>query len=82
MATRPLSAANWLDSDFAGDPPKCKWAGDITYVWTQGGCFHLAVILDLHSCRVVDWAVSDGMKKDLAIRALDMAARLRDPPEG
>jgi hypothetical protein len=30
----------------------------------------------------VGWAVSDRMKKDLAIRALDMAVRLRRPPEG
>ncbi|EAT09290.1 IS3 family element, transposase orfB [Sphingomonas sp. SKA58] len=28
------------------------------------------------------WAVSDRMKKDLAIRALDMAVRLRQPPDG
>ncbi len=34
------------------------------------------------SCRVVGWAVSDRMKKDLAIRALDMAVRLRQPPDG
>jgi transposase InsO family protein len=37
---------------------------------------------DLHSRRVVGWAVSDRMKKDLAIRALDMGARLRNPPWG
>jgi transposase InsO family protein len=42
----------------------------------------LAHILDLHSRRVVGWAASDRMKKDLAIRALDMAVRLRQPPEG
>jgi putative transposase len=42
----------------------------------------LAHILDLHSRRVVGWAVSDRMKKDLAIRALDMAVRLRTPPPG
>ena len=34
-----------------------------------------------YSRRVVGWAVSDRMKKDLAIRALDMAVRLRNPPE-
>jgi transposase InsO family protein len=28
------------------------------------------------------WAVSDRMKKDLTIRALDMAVRLRNPPPG
>src|SRR6056300_1546532 len=59
-----------------------KWAGDISYVWTQEGWLYLAVILDLHSRRVIGWAVSDRMKKDLAIRALDMAVRLRNPPEG
>ena len=43
---------------------------------------YLAVILDLHSRRVVGWAASDRMKKDLAIRALDMAVRLRNPSKG
>jgi len=75
-------AANWLDGDFVADKPNRKWAGDITYVWTQEGWLYLAVILDLHSRRVVGWAVSDRMKKDLAIRALDMAVRLRNPPLG
>ncbi|MBV2186164.1 MAG: IS3 family transposase [Rhizobium sp.] len=75
-------AANWLDGDFAADAPNRKWAGDITYVWTSEGWLYLAVILDLHSRRVVGWAVSDRMKKDLAIRALDMAVQLRQPPEG
>ncbi|GLV27335.1 hypothetical protein TomTYG45_37590 [Sphingobium sp. TomTYG45] len=75
-------AANWLDGDFAANVPNRKWAGDITYVWTQEGWLYLAVILDLHSRRVVGWAVSDRIKKDLAIRALDMAVRLRQPPEG
>ncbi len=28
------------------------------------------------------WAVSNRMKRDLAIRALDMAVALRQPPEG
>lgn len=75
-------AANWLAGDFTADAPNRKWAGDITYVWTSEGWLYLAVILDLHSRRVVGWAVSDRMKRDLAIRALDMAVRLRRPPEG
>jgi len=70
-------AANWLDGDFAADTPNRKWAGDITYIWTSEGWLYLAVILDLHSRRVVGWPASDRMKKDLAIRALDMAVRLR-----
>ena len=43
---------------------------------------HLAVILDLHSRRVIGWAISNRMKKDLAIRALNMAIALRRPPKG
>ncbi len=43
---------------------------------------HLAVILDLHSRRVIGWAVSDCMRRDLAIRALKMAIALRSPPRG
>jgi len=73
---------NVLDGDFVADAPNSKWAGDITYIWTAEGWLYLAVILDLYNRRVVGWAVSDRMKKDLAIRALDMAVRLRRPPEG
>ena len=43
---------------------------------------YLAVILDLHSRRVIGWAVSNRMKRDLAIRALKMAIALRSPPRG
>ena len=47
-----------------------EWAGDITYIWTRKGWLYLAVILDLHSRRVVGWAMSNRMKRDLAVRAL------------
>jgi putative transposase len=62
--------------------PKAEWAGDISYIWTAQGWLYLAVILDLHSRRVVGWAVSDRMKKDLAIQALDIAVCLRNPLPG
>jgi putative transposase len=57
-------------------------AGDISCIWTSEGWLYLAVILDLYSRRVIGWAVSNGKKRDLAIRALDMAVALRQPPEG
>ena len=73
---------NVLDGNFVADAPNSKWAGDISYIWTSQGWLYLAVILDLHSRRVVGWAVSDRMKKDLAIQALDMDVRLRNSPAG
>ena len=75
-------APNLLDRDFTADQPNQKWAGDISYVWTREGWLYLAVILDLHSRRVIGWAVSNRMKRDLAIRALKMAIAFRAPPKG
>jgi len=75
-------APNLLDQEFSSDGPNQKWAGDISYVWTSEGWLYLAVILDLYSRRVIGWAVSNRMKQDLAIRALDMTVALRQPPEG
>ncbi|MBV7256142.1 IS3 family transposase [Pacificimonas sp. WHA3] len=75
-------APNLLNRDFTADEPNRKWPGDISYVWTREGWLYLAVILDLHSRRVIGWAVSNRMKRDLAIRALKMAVALRQPPKG
>ena len=38
--------------------------------------------LDIYSRRIIGWAVSNRLKRDLAIRALDMAVALRKPPRG
>ena len=75
-------APNLLDRNFTADGPNLKWAGDISYVCTREGWLYLAVILDLHSRRVIGWAVSNRMKRDLAIRALTMAITFRQPPKG
>jgi transposase InsO family protein len=75
-------APNLLDRNFSAGEPNQKWADDISYVWTRRGGLYLAVILDLHSRRVIGWAVSNRMKRDLAIRALRMAIVFRSPPKG
>lgn len=75
-------APNLLQQDFTASGPNQKWAGDITYVWTREGWVYLAVIIDLFSRRVVGWAISNRMKQDLALRALNMAIALRRPLPG
>lgn len=55
---------------------------DISYVWTREGWLYLAVILGLHSPRVIGRAVSNRMQRDLAIQALNMAISFRTPPKG
>lgn len=75
-------AANLLDQDFACDGPNQKWGADISYNWTAEGWLYLAVVLDLYSRRIVGWATSDRLKKDLALNALRRAITLRNPPPG
>ena len=74
-------APNLLNRDFFAEKPNQKWVVDISYIWTREGWLYLAVVLDLHSRRVIGWAVSNRMKRDLAIRALNMAIALRRPPK-
>ena len=75
-------APNLLDQDFAAEAPDQKWSADISYILTAEGWLYLAVLIDLFSRRVVGWAVSDRLKKDLALRALRMALVTRHPPSG
>jgi len=75
-------APNLLNRNFSADQPNQKWVVDISYIWTREGWLYLAVVLDLYSRRVIGWAVSNRLKRDLAIRALEMAVALRKPPKG
>ena len=69
--------AQLADHNFYAGQPNQKWVIGISYIWTRDGWLYLAVVLDLYSRRVIGWAVSNRMKRDLAIRALEMAIALR-----
>ena len=75
-------APNLLDQDFQAERPDQKWAVDISYIWTAEGWLYLAIVLDLFSRRIIGWAISDRMKKDLAMKALQRAIDLRQPSAG
>ena len=75
-------APDRVERDFRASAANEVWVSDLTYIPTDEGWLYLAVILDLHSRRVIGWAVSNRMKRDLAIRALNMAIALRRPPKG
>ena len=72
-------AANFLDQDFSCEQPDQKWGVDISYVWTLEGWLYLAIVLDFYSRRIVGWAVSNRLKKDLALDALRRAIAVRAP---
>lgn len=75
-------AENLLDRQFETEKPNARWAGDITYIWTQEGWLYLAVILDLFSRRVVGWSMDKSIDRSLVQRALDAALSLRKPQAG
>jgi putative transposase len=74
-------APNVLDQNFAADAPNQKWGVDISYIWTNEGWLYLAIVLDLFSRRIVGWAISDRMRKDLAMTALKRAIAMRRPEQ-
>jgi len=75
-------APNELSRHFEVSAPNVAWVTDITYVWTREGWLYLAALLDLFSRRVVGWATSDSLSRQLALDALAVALRARRPPEG
>jgi len=75
-------AANLIVQNFACNGPNQKWGADISYIWTAEGWLYLAIVLDFHSRRIVGWATSDRLKRDLALRALQRAITMRQPPPG
>ena len=75
-------APNLLERRFAVGAPNRVWAGDITYIATRKGWLYLAVLLDLHSRKVVGWAMGARLTWDLAAAALEMAVDQRRPAAG
>ncbi len=49
------------------------WVADITYVRLRESFLYLAIILDAFSRRVVGWELSEDLRAELALRALDRA---------
>ena len=66
-------APNVLMRDFEVEAPNTAWVADITYLATLDGWLYLAVILDLFSRRVVGYALSDRIDRELVLEALRRA---------
>lgn len=75
-------AKNLVKRRFKAELPNQLWVADISYIWTWEGFLYLASIIDIYSRRVVGWAIADHMHTDLALDALGMAVRDRQPSPG
>lgn len=76
----PISP-NLLKRDFFSKSINECWVSDITYIDTNEGWLYLCTILDLFSRKVVGWSMASHMRAELAIDALDMAVKHRNPPK-
>ena len=74
--------ANVLNRQFEQALPNQAWVGDITYIRTRCGWLYLAAVLDLHSRKIVGWAMSAAMPAALVCTALQMAVVQRQPAPG
>jgi putative transposase len=61
------------ERDFAAPAPNRRRVADIAYVETAGGFVYCSFILDLLSRKIVGWQVSDSLRAELALDALEMA---------
>ncbi len=75
-------APNLVAQNFVAEAPNRLWFGDITYVPTQEGWLYLATLLDCYARRVVGWSMTDHLRTELALNALEMAVRRRRPRPG
>jgi len=75
-------ARNLLRRKFQVSAPNQVWASDVTFIATTEGWRYLAVVLDLHSRRVVGWALGAHNDEQLVLKALRVALQHRQPPRG
>ena len=54
---------------------------DITYVQTHAGLLYLAVVVDAWSRRVVGWSITNHLRTELVLTALEMALQQRLPAD-
>jgi len=73
------AAPNLVQRQFDVAIPNQVWVGDGTFIRTRQGFLHLAVLLDLHSRRVVGWGMGDRPNLLPVMSALDMALLHRQP---
>jgi putative transposase len=73
-AQRP---ADLVNRQFVADRPNQLWVADITYVATWAGFVYVAFVTDVFSRKIVGWRVSNSLRSDLALDALEQALHAR-----
>ena len=75
VADRPLDL---VQRQFAVDRPNRLWVADITHVRTTNGFAYVAFVIDAFSRHIVGWCVSDSLRADITLVALEQALHQRE----
>jgi transposase InsO family protein len=75
-------ADNLLARQFNPSQSNQAWTSDLTYIRTQTGWMYLAAVMELHSRKIIGWAMDTTMPAGLVCRALHMAIGQRQPKAG
>lgn len=75
-------AENLLDRQFNPPQPNQAWTSDITYIRTKTGWLYLAAVMELHSRKLIGWAMDAAMPVEWVCRALRMAIGQRQSKSG
>lgn len=73
---------NLLTAESAPSRINQAWAGDITHIPTSKGWRYLAIVMDLHSRRIIGWSLADHMRAELVCAALKQALGSRGSNPG
>ncbi|MDQ5828908.1 MAG: IS3 family transposase [Actinomycetota bacterium] len=79
---RTPPAPDLVERNFTPEAPDRLWVADITYVRTWEGWLYLAFVLDTYSRKVVGWSMSNSLRTELVVDALNMAIYTRRPQPG
>jgi len=73
-AARPLDL---VKRKFTATGPNRLWVADLTYVATWRGFVYVAFVIDVFSRSIVGWRVSNSLRTDIALDALEQALHAR-----
>ena len=73
-ASRPTDL---VKRDFTASAPNQLWVADLTYVATWRGFAYVSFVIDVFSRMIVGWCVSNSLKTDLPLTALEQAVFAR-----
>jgi transposase InsO family protein len=71
--TAVLRPADLVTRQFRATRPNELWVADLTYVATWRGFAYVAFVIDVFARRIVGWRVSNSLRSDLALDALEQA---------